>query len=149
MVDDAEDQLRDVRHPPMFGHIDAPGGADRAGGLDVMRIALRFRDFHAIFAKDVRDVGFANAGAGVVVGAVEEIGQRPATTLRRELGKFDDRVGYPWRFGILSPFGLQFGGRLRFWSRMEVFLSGGCGLVGIGLQPENDGKQDDNHAEGR
>jgi hypothetical protein len=62
---------------------------------------------------------FANADTGVVLSAVEEIGQRPATTLRRELGKFDDCVGYPWRFDILSPFGLQFGGRLRF---LEVFL---------------------------
>ena len=67
----------------MLGHVDAPGGADRAGGLDVMRIASRLRQVHAVVAQDVRDIGFADADADLVVGAIEEVGQRPAAALRR------------------------------------------------------------------
>ena len=85
-----------------------------------MHVALGFRNCYAIVA-DPRDVGFSDADVCVfLVGAVEQIGQRAATALRRAPGEFDQDIRHPWRFGVLAPLWLRLGKGLRFWPWMEV-----------------------------
>jgi hypothetical protein len=114
-----------------------------------VHVALGFRNCYAIVA-DPRDVGFSDADVCVfLVGAVEQIGQRAATALRRAFGEFDEGRGYPVRLGVLAPSGRRFNRRLRFWPWLELFRDRRGGFAGIGLQPECDGEQDREDGEGR